>query len=67
MAGPDAVSRAGLGLLVARRYGLAPVGLRTSTIAGAGLVRPTEVRLDSSRAAGLLRTRLRGVTELLAG
>lgn len=66
VAGPDAVSRAELGLLVAGRLGLDPSGLRTSTGAAAGVVRPTEVRLDSSRAAGLLRTRLRGVTELLA-
>jgi dTDP-4-dehydrorhamnose reductase len=30
------------------------------------VVRPTEVRLDCSRAAALLCTRLRGVRELLA-
>ncbi|MEH0845571.1 sugar nucleotide-binding protein [Micromonospora sp. CPCC 205711] len=65
VAGPDEVSRADLGLLVARRYGLDPAGLKTTTGAALGLVRPTEVRLDSTRAAGLLRTRLRGVTELL--
>ncbi|MFI7551211.1 hypothetical protein ACIBQ2_15805 [Micromonospora sediminimaris] len=53
-----------LGLLVARREGIDPAGLRTTT--GAGLVRPTEVRLDSFRAASLLRTRLRGVSELFA-
>ncbi len=66
VAGPDAVSRAELGLLVARHLGLDPAGLMTTTSAAAGLHRPTEVRLDSSRAAALLRTRLRGVTELLA-
>jgi dTDP-4-dehydrorhamnose reductase len=66
VAGPDPVSRAGLGLLVARRFGLDPAGMKTTSSAAAGLVRPTDVRLDSSRAAGLLRTRLRGVTELLA-
>jgi dTDP-4-dehydrorhamnose reductase len=65
VAGPDAVSRAELGLLVARHLGIHPAGLRTTTIAEAGLYRPAEVRLDSSRAGGLLRTRLRGVTELL--
>ncbi|WP_088979682.1 SDR family oxidoreductase [Micromonospora coxensis] len=59
VAGPDAVSRAELGLLVARRFGLDPTGLKTSTVAATGLVRPADVRLDSSRAAGLLRTRLR--------
>jgi len=66
VAGPDAVSRAELGLLVARRL-TASVGMKTTTSAASGLRRPTEVRLDSSRAAALLRTRLRGVTELLAG
>ncbi|WBB46511.1 sugar nucleotide-binding protein [Verrucosispora sp. WMMA2044] len=66
VAGPDAVSRAELGLLVARREGIDPAGLKTTTGAAAGVVRPTEVRLDSTRAVGLLRTRLRGVSELLA-
>ncbi|MEU7751899.1 sugar nucleotide-binding protein [Micromonospora sp. NPDC049101] len=66
VAGPDAVSRADLGLLVAERFGLDPAGLRTTTGAAVGLSRPLDVRLDSSRAAGLLRTRLRGVRELLA-
>ncbi|MET7752739.1 sugar nucleotide-binding protein [Micromonospora sp. NPDC005367] len=66
VAGPDAVSRAELGLLVAGREGLDPTGMKTTTGAEAGVVRPTDVRLDSARAAGLLRTRLRGVRELLA-
>ena len=65
VAGPDAVSRAELGLLVAAREGIDPTGLKTGTGAASGLRRPSEVRLDSARAAGLLRTRLRGVTELL--
>ncbi|MEV4812478.1 SDR family oxidoreductase [Micromonospora avicenniae] len=66
VAGADAVSRAELGLLVARREGLDPTVMKTTTGAEAGVVRPTDVRLDSARAAGLLRTRLRGVRELLA-
>lgn len=66
VAGPDAVSRAELGLLVAERFGLDAAGLTTTTGAAVGLSRPLDVRLDSSRAAGLLRTRLRGVRELLA-
>lgn len=66
VAGPDAVSRAELGLLVARHLGLDPGALKTTTAVAAGVRRPAEVRLDSSRAAGLLRTRLRGVRELLA-
>ncbi|MEU4337295.1 sugar nucleotide-binding protein [Micromonospora lupini] len=66
VAGSDAVSRAELGLLVAGRFGLDPAGLKTTTATAAGVVRPSDVRLDSARAAGLLRTRLRGVRELLA-
>ena len=66
VAGPDAVSRAELGLLVAARHGLDPAGLKTTSAAALGLVRPAEVRLDSARAAALLPTRLRGVRELLA-
>ncbi|MFC0005307.1 sugar nucleotide-binding protein [Micromonospora siamensis] len=65
VAGPEAVSRAELGLLVAHRFGIDPTGLKTTTTLAAGLRRPTDVRLDSSRAVALLRTRLRGVGELL--
>ncbi|KKK05654.1 sugar nucleotide-binding protein [Micromonospora sp. HK10] len=66
VAGPDEVSRADIGRLLARRLGVDPAGLRTTTTVAAGLFRPVEVRLDSTRAAGLLRTRLRGVEELFA-
>ncbi|WP_433120086.1 SDR family oxidoreductase [Micromonospora sp. CA-246542] len=66
VAGADAVSRAELGLLVAERFRLDATGLKTTTAAAVGVVRPSDVRLDSTRAAGLLRTRLRGVRELLA-
>ncbi|MGN9777235.1 SDR family oxidoreductase [Micromonospora sp. H33] len=66
IAGPEAVSRAEMGRLVAAKIGLDSAGLKTTTSAESGLRRPTEVRLDSTRAAGLLRTRLRGITELLA-
>lgn len=66
VAGPDPVSRVELAVLVARRYGLDPAGLAVGTIADGGVPRPAVVRLDSSRAADLLKTRLRGVRELLA-
>ncbi|WCN83698.1 sugar nucleotide-binding protein [Micromonospora sp. LH3U1] len=66
VAGPDAVSRAELGLLVAERFDLDASGLKTTTSTAAGVAGPGDVRLDSTRAAGLLRTRLRGVRELLA-
>ncbi|WFE49009.1 sugar nucleotide-binding protein [Micromonospora sp. WMMD1155] len=65
VAGPDAVSRAELGLLVAERDGVDATALKTTTAASTGLSRPLAVRLDSTRARGLLRTRLRGVRELL--
>jgi len=66
VAGPQAVSRAELGRLVAVRHGLDPATVPVCTIAEGGLgARPAEVRLDSTRAAGLLRTRLRGVAEAL--
>lgn len=57
VAGADGVSRAELAELVARR----PV-----ETAEAPPTRPLDCRLDSSRAQALLRTRLRGVREVLA-
>ena len=57
VAGPDAVSRAELAELVTG----APV---RSAPAPAG--RPLDCRLDSTRAVGVLATRLRGVREVLA-
>ncbi|MBO4209687.1 sugar nucleotide-binding protein [Micromonospora echinofusca] len=65
--GPDGVSRLDLGRLVARRYGLDARRLRTMTIAESGGGRPAEIRLTGVRAAEVLRTRLRGAAELLAG
>ena len=66
IAGPDAVNRVVLGRLIASRYGLAP-NFKTCTIAESGLTRPGEVKLDSARARGFLRTRIRGAIELLSG
>ncbi len=66
VAGPQVVSRAELGRLVAARHGLDPATVPVCTVAEGGMgVRPAEIRLDSTRAAGLLRTRLRGVGEAL--
>lgn len=60
VAGPEALSRAELGRLIAAAHGLDPDAVPVSTIAEGGLgARPADVRLDSSRAAGLLRTTLR--------
>jgi dTDP-4-dehydrorhamnose reductase len=63
VAGPDAVTRHELAPLVAAHHGRDPAALR----AAAGPPdRPKRVVLDCSRAAGLLRTRVRGVREVLA-
>lgn len=64
VSGPDAVSRPELGELVAAYYGLDASGMPVGTIAASGMLRSGEVRLDSSRAQAMLRTRLRGVREL---
>ncbi|MEU9064817.1 sugar nucleotide-binding protein [Streptomyces sp. NPDC048430] len=65
LAGTDAVSRHGLGVLIAQRDGLdasrLPEGLR-ATIALSGAL---DVRLDSRATQAKLRTRLRGVHEFL--
>lgn len=67
VAGPQAVSRAELGRLVAARHGLDPATVPVATIAEGGLAaRPAEIRLDSTRAATLLSTPLRGVGEALS-
>jgi dTDP-4-dehydrorhamnose reductase len=66
VAGPEALSRAELGRLIARSHGLDPSRIPTSTIAEGGLgPRPADVRLDSTRAAALLTTRLRPASETL--
>ena len=59
---PWRLSPTSLGQLIARAHGLDPAVLR----GGKGdASRPKDCRLDSSRAAALLRTRLRGVREVL--
>ena len=60
VAGADAVSRCDFARLVAGD------GVRCGTSRAAGVVRPLDCTLDSSRARSLLRTRLRGVREVLA-
>jgi dTDP-4-dehydrorhamnose reductase len=65
VAGPDAISRYDLGVLVARRDGLDPALLPTATIAESGLNLARDVRLDCTRANRLLKVRLRGVHEFL--
>jgi dTDP-4-dehydrorhamnose reductase len=63
--GPEALSRADLGRLIARRYGL-DGRLPVSTMAESGIPpRPREVRLDTSLVRSLLQTRLRSASEVL--
>ena len=66
LAGADGMSRHQLGRLIARRDGLDPDVLRATTRAALAVPGPVDVRLDSSRAAALLSTRLRGAREFLA-
>ena len=65
VAGADAMSRYELGRLVAARDGLDASCLRATTRAEAGVPGPVDVRLDSSLAAEVLETRLRGAREFL--
>jgi dTDP-4-dehydrorhamnose reductase len=51
LGGPDALSRAELAVMIARRHGWNEARLRFSTIAEAGLTRPSRVVLDSGLAA----------------
>jgi dTDP-4-dehydrorhamnose reductase len=65
VAGPDAINRFDLGVLIARRAGLNPAEIPAGTIADAGTPLPADVRLRTDKAASLLRTRLRGVHEFM--
>ena len=64
VAGPEAVSRYELARLIAAAHGLPPERLRRGRLVGSGLERPANCVLDSSRARALLRTPIRGVSEL---
>ncbi|HEY2792178.1 MAG TPA: hypothetical protein VGJ28_07485, partial [Micromonosporaceae bacterium] len=63
LAGPDAISFYDLAVLVAHRHGLDPDRLPAAQQGGPG--RPGDLRLDCTLAASLLRTRLRGIGELV--
>ncbi len=64
-AGADAISRYELGRAIARRDGVDGDALRPTRRAELAVPGPIDVRLDSSAAAGLLTTRLRGAREFL--
>lgn len=65
IAGPDVQSRYSFAQAVARAYGHDPARLRGGLSAASGTRRPRNCALDSSVAYGLLRTRIRGVAEVL--
>jgi dTDP-4-dehydrorhamnose reductase len=66
VAGPDALSRYDLGLLVARRDGLDSARLTAGTRAVSGPPGPLDVRLDCGETQKQHRIRLRGAREFLA-
>jgi dTDP-4-dehydrorhamnose reductase len=65
VAGADAMSRLDLGRLIAVRDGLDPDVLRGASRKALGIPGPVDVRLDSSLAARVLTTRLRGAREFV--
>jgi dTDP-4-dehydrorhamnose reductase len=66
VAGPQPLSRAELGRLVAHQHGLDPTKLPTCTIVEGGLgPRPANVILTSTKATQMLTTHLRPATEVL--
>jgi dTDP-4-dehydrorhamnose reductase len=64
VAGPEPVSRYELACRIASARGLSAERLRRGRLAGSGLERPANCVLDSRRAYALLRTPIRGVSEL---
>ncbi|MET7489831.1 sugar nucleotide-binding protein [Streptomyces sp. NPDC005538] len=65
LAGPDALSRHDLGVLIARREGIDGAQLPAGRRADACLPGALDVRLDSSATQKRLQTRLRGAREFL--
>ena len=66
MGGADDVSRHEFARLLIAARGGDPHRVRSASLHELGLKRPADCRMDSSRAAALLRTRLRGAREVLA-
>lgn len=65
MAGAERVSRYELGRLIARAWGVDPDRIPAGLSGESTAPRPRNCALDSSRAGALLRTRLRGISEVL--
>ena len=66
IAGPEALSRYEFGVLLCQAVGVDPSPIQATPAAASGLTRPLDCTLDTSLAQRLLRTRLRGVREVLA-
>ncbi|HEV7589679.1 MAG TPA: SDR family oxidoreductase [Longimicrobium sp.] len=66
LAGPEALSRYTLGILVARRHGVAADAIIPARSRGAGLQRPRDLRLLTTRADRELRKSARPISEVLA-
>ncbi|MFL5382593.1 MAG: SDR family oxidoreductase [Longimicrobiaceae bacterium] len=66
LAGPEALSRYSLGVLVARRHGVDADAIVPARSRGAGLQRPRDLRLLTPRADRELRTRARPIGEVLS-
>lgn len=67
LAGPEAISRYALGVLLAMRHGLDPTRITPATSRGMSPPRPRDLRLLTSRADAALRTRPRPISAVLAG
>ncbi len=65
VAGAEALSRYAFGILIARAWNVDPSGIQGALSADSSVRRPRNCALDSSRAQQLLRTRLRGASEVL--
>lgn len=66
LVGPEAVSRYTLGILIARRHGADADAIIPARSRGAGLPRPRDLRLLTTRADRELRTCSRAISEVLA-
>jgi dTDP-4-dehydrorhamnose reductase len=66
LAGPEALSRYALGVLVARRHGADADAIIPARSRGAGLPRPRDLRLLTTRADRELRMRPRAISEVLS-
>ena len=65
VAGEERVSRYEFGILLARYHGLGTAPLIATTPAALGMLRPRDCSLDCTLARSLLKTRLRGASDVL--